>query len=262
MSNVWDRKSLWPGRPVPETVDNDWNRFYWDFPDIYDRFAVTTQQVVHAVRDIVGLERMVVADVGCGTGRSTFAAAKFATLVIGIEPWAPVREFAAMKQRENGLSNTTIVEGLAQALPLQDRSVDLVMSTPGVPLTLASEFGGVIGDQYVRDARKAVRSGGWTVHVGGAPDSPPADWSGLPSGVVNPESVAETALLVDRYGFRFRDVWIERRYESSQEAVESCGFIYGKRCIEYLRQTGLTSFRNKLRIYFEQPPPSRADHSR
>jgi SAM-dependent methyltransferase len=159
MANVWDKPSLWPRRQIPETIENDWNRFYWDFPDIYDNFAVTTPPVIGAVREIVGLDGMTVADVGSGTGRSTFELARFARMVIGIEPWQPMRDFAVLKQRELGIQNAAFVEGLAQSLPLRDRSVDIVISTPGVPLALASEFGGVIGDQFVRDARRAVRAG-------------------------------------------------------------------------------------------------------
>ncbi len=100
MTEVWQRKSLWPGRPLPETIENDWNRFYWDFPDIYDRFAVTTGPVMRRLHEIVGLGGLTVADVGSGTGRSTFEAARFARFVIGIEPWEPMRQFAVMKERE------------------------------------------------------------------------------------------------------------------------------------------------------------------
>ncbi len=252
MANLLQRKSLWPGRQLPETIENDWNRFYWDFPDIYDKFAVSTRPVVRSLRGIVGLDRMIVADVGSGTGRSTFEVAQFASLVIGIEPWEPMRQFAVMKQREIGAKNVVFVEGLAQALPLTDRSVDVVMSSTGVPLTLESEFGGVIGDQFVRDARRAVRPGGYVVHCSMAPDAPPAEWTGLPPNFTNPECVEEAKLLIDRYGFDFRDVWIEQRYENTQKAVESYGFIYGQRCIEYLRRTGRTSFQMKMRIYSER----------
>jgi SAM-dependent methyltransferase len=251
MAEAQLRKSLWPGRPVPETIENDWNRFYWDFPDIYDKFAVSTGPVVRSLRGIVGLDGMIVADVGSGTGRSTFEAAQFARVVIGIEPWEPMRQFAVMKQRESAAQNVAFVEGLAQALPLRDQSVDLVMSSTGVPLTLASEFGGVIGDQFVRDARRAVRPGGYVVHCSIAPDAPPAEWTGIPPNFTNRECVEEAKLLIDGYGFDFRDVWIEQRYDSSQHAIESYGFIYGQRCIEYLKRTGRTSFQMKVRIYFQ-----------
>lgn len=252
MAKAWQRKSLWPGRPLPETIENDWNRFYWDFPDIYDKFAVSTPPVMRSLRRIIGLDGMTVADVGSGTGRSTFEAAQFASLVIGIEPWEPMRQFAVMKQRALGVENVAFVEGLAQALPLMDRSVDVVMSTAGVPLTLGSEFGGVIGDQFVRDARRAVRPGGCVVHVSIAPDAPPAEWTGLPPDFINSECRDEGKLLIDSYGFDFHDVWIEQRYKNTQEAVESYGFIYGQRCIEYLKRTRRTSFQMKMRIYFQR----------
>ena len=156
-------------RVVPETIENDWDRFYWEFPDIYDRFAVTSPRAVAQIDRLFGLHDKVVVDVGSGTGRSTFALAEKARLVIGIEPWAPPREFAIQKASDQRVENVAFVEGVAQGLPLRDRSVDLVVAILGIPLGLEDRNGHLIGEVLVRDAERAVRPGGYIVSVEGAP---------------------------------------------------------------------------------------------
>ena len=48
----------------PETIDGDWNRFYLEFPDVYDRFARSTPPAVAAVQAAFDLEDKVVIDTG------------------------------------------------------------------------------------------------------------------------------------------------------------------------------------------------------
>ncbi|MCH7699948.1 MAG: class I SAM-dependent methyltransferase, partial [Chloroflexi bacterium] len=112
-------------RTVPETIDQDWERFYTEFPDIYDRFAVTSPVVATKIDKLFGVRDKIVVDVGSGTGRSTFALAEKARLVIGVDPWPAMRQFAVAKARQTRVRNVAFLEGVAQRLPLRDRSVDL-----------------------------------------------------------------------------------------------------------------------------------------
>jgi SAM-dependent methyltransferase len=62
-----------------------------------------------------------IAEIGCGTGSNLPVLEKFGTL-IGVEPDAPAREWAAKR------SNATIMEGrLPSGLPLADASLDLAV---------------------------------------------------------------------------------------------------------------------------------------
>lgn len=240
-------------RDKPLTIEGDWDRFYWEFPDVYDRFAVTAPRAIRAVAKMFDLHDKIVVDVGSGTGRSTFELAKWARLVIGIEPWSPPRRFAVEKARAMGVRNVAFLEGVAQGLPLKDASVDVVIVLAGVPLPYPDGRGKgeLIGDVFVRDAERAVRSGGYVISVEGAPDSR-MPWVKLRSGFVNPVGQQITDLLAGRYNFDYRDAHLMQEYSSLQEAVETCGFIYGRRAIEFLIKHNKRRFRCKVRIHYKQ----------
>lgn len=65
-----------------------------------------------------------VLDVGCGTGFHLPHFASTARSVVGVEPHHHLAAIA--RRRTRALANTRVIEGLADALPLEDASVDLV----------------------------------------------------------------------------------------------------------------------------------------
>ncbi len=239
-------------RATPETIENDWDRFYWDFPDIYDRFAVTSPRAVSAIDRMFGLRDKVIVDVGSGTGRSTFELAKTARLVIGIEPWAPMRDLAIEKARAIRAQNVAFLEGVAQGLPLRDRSVDLAVTILGVPLDVRDgrKPGRLIGEVYVPEAEQAVRRGGYIVSVEGAPGSFRRSAREGRSSTGTPERMSR--LLSGRFNFQHRDVYVMQEYSSLQEAIDTYGFIYGKRAIDYLMRHKKKRFRSKFRVHYKQ----------
>lgn len=238
-------------RTVPETIDQDWERFYTEFPDIYDRFAVTSPVVATKIDKLFGVRGKIVVDVGSGTGRSTFALADKARLVIGVDPWPAMRQFAVAKARQARVRNVAFLEGVAQRLPLRDRSVDLIVAVLGVPLVFRDSDTGdrLIADLFVPDALRALRPGGYVVSVEGAP-GPPDPAVGRRSTVSMAQQVHD--VLAGRHGFQYRDIYVEQEYSSLREAIETFGFIYGKDAIGYLRRTGRTRYRNRMRIHYKQ----------
>lgn len=92
-----------PSRPIPETIEKDWDRFYLEFPDVYDRFAVTSVAVMPTLRARYGLKGTIL-DVASGTGKSTFALTEHAHRVIGLEPWSSMLDYAAARQRGLGVT--------------------------------------------------------------------------------------------------------------------------------------------------------------
>jgi ubiquinone/menaquinone biosynthesis C-methylase UbiE len=66
----------------------------------------------------------VVLDVGCGSGFHLPSLASKASHVYGVEPHPGLMRLAARRTRS--LANVTVLAGTAQALPLPDRSVDVV----------------------------------------------------------------------------------------------------------------------------------------
>jgi ubiquinone/menaquinone biosynthesis C-methylase UbiE len=85
----------------------------------------------------------VVLDVGCGSGLQTVQFAPRAKHVVAIDISGSLVRKAQEKLRLRGLSNVTLIQGDATALPLQDCSVDFV-----------SAYGDVIG--HIREYERAI----------------------------------------------------------------------------------------------------------
>jgi arsenite methyltransferase len=78
-----------------------------------------------------------VVDVGCGAGLDTLIAAQqvgATGLVVAIDMTAEMREKTAGSARELGLRNVDVREGFAEALPVEDRWADVVISNGVVNL--------------------------------------------------------------------------------------------------------------------------------
>lgn len=87
----------------------------------------------------------VVLDIGSGTGRLAFAAAKLAQKVYASEPVDRLREFMRDKIRKENISNVVVIDGTVEEIPYPDNSFDIVMS------------GHVVGDDYARELAEITR---------------------------------------------------------------------------------------------------------
>lgn len=99
-----------------------------------------------------------VLDVGSGSGRLAFAAAKRAAEVYASEPVDSLREYLRDRIRREKIPNVRVVDGTADNLPYPDSTFDIVMS------------GHVVGDDYERELAelfRVVKSGGWVLDCPG-----------------------------------------------------------------------------------------------
>lgn len=74
-------------------------------------------------------------DIGCGAGFPLFELAMrlgHTSKVYGIDPNPRVLELAAEKAQFFGISNIRFIHGVAEELPLGDRSIDLIVSNNGI----------------------------------------------------------------------------------------------------------------------------------
>jgi arsenite methyltransferase len=74
-------------------------------------------------------------DIGCGAGFPlTEVAMRLGNTcrVIGIDPWEAALRRAEKKIKRYGISNTRIISGVAENLPLDDDSIDLITSNNGL----------------------------------------------------------------------------------------------------------------------------------
>ena len=99
-----------------------------------------------------------VLDVGSGSGRLAFAAAKRAEFVISSEPVTTLREYLRDKIARENITNMRVGDGMANDLPFLDDTFDIVMS------------GHVVGDDFDREIAELTRvckSGGWILDCPG-----------------------------------------------------------------------------------------------
>lgn len=97
-------------------------------------------------------------DVGAGTGRLAFTAAKKARRVYASEPCDCLREFMRDKIKQNHINNVKVLDGEILSLPFEDDTFDIVMC------------GHVIGDFYEQEIAEIIRitkSGGWLIECNG-----------------------------------------------------------------------------------------------
>ena len=110
------------------------------------------------LHELVNLKDRVVLDVGAGTGRLAFAAAKVAKRVYASEPCDQLREYMRDRIKAEGLSNMKVLDGEVLSLPFEDDTFDAVLS------------GHVVGDFYeeeIRELTRITKNGGWLVICNG-----------------------------------------------------------------------------------------------
>lgn len=234
-----------------QTIEGDWDRFYLEFPDVYDRFAGHGRGAIDTIEEMFGLRDKVVLDIGSGTGRSTFELAERARFVIGLDPWPSMWKYAVDKAEAMGVENVAFVEGAAETMPFQGKSIDLAVSVYGVPLVLDDQTEmEELAEAFVTEASRVVRAGGHIATVGTAPGWCPEGLSPAtyPEGS-GPERIDN--LLTERFNFGHIDLHDTHDYGSVREAVETYGFIYGRQAIDYLLRHSKSVINWKLRIHYK-----------
>lgn len=108
--------------------------------------------------ELVDLTDKIVLDIGAGTGRLTFAAAKLAKRVYASEPVDMLREYMRDKIGEQRITNVKVLDGVVMNLPYEDSTFDVVMS------------GHVVGDFYneeIAEMTRVTKNGGYLVICNG-----------------------------------------------------------------------------------------------
>jgi SAM-dependent methyltransferase len=224
-------------KQYPETIENAWDVLYRDYPEIYDTFASFPYQpsVLQVIRERFDLVGKIVLDVGAGGGQSALPVARYAAQVIGVEPEAAMRGVAEQSAREHGVENVSFLAGSADAIPLPGGAVDIVMAITA-PLA-------------VNEALRVVRRPGLLLQVGIAPN-----WYGgeLDPIIQDPAPALEATSrdLTEHHGFSMIDFESVQYYGTQDNILRTYGFIFGRRAIAHLRQTGQTTIRWRFRIHY------------
>jgi len=238
----------------PDTIENRWDILYRDYPEVYEDWAriPTRPTFVQVIDQHFPVRGKSVVDVGAGSGRSTFELARCADFVVGVEPEDAMRAIAIDTQRREHVANVRFVKGVAEDLPLGDRSTDVVAA-----ITLASA-------EVERDARemeRVARLGGLVLRLDVAPGWYGGDLSsvitGRPREEVPPrgsvgsfEYILNDALTAT--GYDHIDIFMDQDYGTVERAVQTYGFIFGKRAIDYLEEHRKTQITWKFRLFYKR----------
>ncbi len=238
------------GAPRPETLENRWDILYRDYPEVYEEFASVpySKNWLDVARKITGFRDKVVADIGAGTGKSTFQIAEYAKRVIGIEPEDAMRKIAVEKAAVLGLPNVSFRKGQAERIPLPDGAVDVT-----VAVTAASFYNRENIRLFSSEAERITRKGGYIMAVESAPG-----WYGgeLAHVILGNRPTSWTEAWKDRafhhLGFERRDFYPTSDYGTVEKAVRTYGFIFGRKAIDYLRSHQKSTIKWKARVYYKQ----------
>ncbi len=234
----------------PETVENRWDILYRVYPEVYNEFANVpiSRQWIDVARKMFTLKDKVVADIGSGSGQSTFQLARYAGKVIGIEPEDAMGEIAIREARKLDIRNIEFKKGTAAAIPLDNQSVNITISVTGAFFYDAESTRG-----FVKEAERITRRRGYIIIVNIAPR-----WYGgeVAHVILGKSRGSERNDWVDNVlrelSFGYRDYFYHTDYVTVDKAVATYGFIFGRKVIDYLHKHNMSKIKWKGRIYFKQ----------
>lgn len=235
----------------PETIDNQWDILYRDYPEVYEEFSNVKRVPPIDLARIFGVKGKIVVDVGTGTGKSAFFFAPTAKKVIGIEPETAMLKLARQNLKHVGFSNVIFRKGTAEQMPLPDKSADIITA-----LTVASFYSMDNITRFVQESERVLVTGGYIYSL----DIAVGWYGGELAPVIYGRSRRPTGIDYDQVradaftslGFRRRFFYQWQYYDSVDHIVSTYGFIFGKKAIEYLKANKKTSIKWKTVLHYKQ----------
>ena len=132
---------------------------YQRAPEAYDDGARIEFELA-AITDLIALAGKVLIDAGAGTGRVALAAAPVARIVYAVEPVASLRRY--LRTKGIGFDNLFVLDGFLHAIPLPDRSADVLVTCQAIGWQL---------DQELREIERILKPGGKALHLFGSADA-------------------------------------------------------------------------------------------
>jgi ubiquinone/menaquinone biosynthesis C-methylase UbiE len=204
-----------------------------------DRYEVLVSREDHqgniqkAMDEIVNVDGLDVLDLGAGTGRLTLLLAPRVKSIRAFDVSAEMLRVCRERLIKSGLSNWQVNVADHRQLPVQDHSVDLVVSGWSVSYLAVwnQENGGAELDQWLTEMKRVLRKDGLIIlfeSLGTGNESP-----------IRLEHVESTYQWLDDNGFENKWIRTDYQFESVGEAADLAGFFFGADMADRIREDRL-----------------------
>jgi len=177
--------------------------------------------ISRAIDEIINVDSLDVFDLGAGTGRLTLLLAPRVKSICAFDVSAEMLRVCRARLVASGLSNWQVDVADHRQLPIDDHSVDLVVSGWSVSYLAVwnQENGGAELDKWLTEMKRVLRKNGVIIlleSLGTGNESP-----------IRLEQVESTYQWLDDNGFQNKWIRTDYQFESLDEAVDLAGFFFG-----------------------------------
>ena len=186
--------------------------------------------IPRAINEIVNVDGLDVLDLGAGTGRLTLLLAPRVKSIRAFDASAEMLRVCRQRLVASGLSNWQVEVTDHRSLPVENHSVDLVVS--GWSVSYLSVWNPGRGreelDTWLAEMQRVLRKDGMIIlleSLGTGNESP-----------IRLEHVETTYRWLDEHGFQNKWIRTDYQFESLDEAVDLAGFFFGEEMADRVRQ--------------------------
>jgi SAM-dependent methyltransferase len=205
--------------------------------------AIDPERRIPAAMQAAGpIEGRILLDVGAGVGDRTILYARLAEHVYALEPDPKALPILRGRIKSSGASNVTVLPAGAEAIPLEEDSVDVAYAT-------WTYFFGPGSEPGLGEVERVVRPGGDIVVVQNyGHDELSQLWT--------PEEAEceEWPAWFAEHGFACEIVETEWRFQAAEEAKAVLGFLWGEGAEAPVRESGRVEFGYKVAVYHRKIP--------
>jgi ubiquinone/menaquinone biosynthesis C-methylase UbiE len=189
--------------------------------------------IPHAIDEIIDAGGLDIIDLGAGTGRLTLILAPRAKSIQAFDVSAEMLRVCRKRLIVGGLSNWQVDVADHRHLPVEDHSVDLVVSGWSVSYLVVwnPEQPNQELDKWLVEMHRVLRKDGVIIlfeSLGTGNESP-----------IRLEHVESTYQWLDDNGFQNKWIRTDYQFESLEEAVDLAGFFFGADMADRVRENRL-----------------------
>ena len=189
--------------------------------------------IPRTIDEIIKVDGLDVLDLGAGTGRLTLILAPRVQAICAFDASAEMLRVCRARLITSGLSNWHVGVADHRNLPIEDHSVDLVVSGWSVSYLAVwnQENGRAELDKWLVEMRRVLRKDGMIIlfeSLGTGNESP-----------IRLEHVETTYRWLDDNEFLNKWIRTDYQFESLDEAVDLAGFFFGAEMAERVRERRL-----------------------